>query len=344
MKFLVAGLGGIGQRHTRNIRTLLGAGAEVIAFRTRRQQHVLTDRLTIEPDAELEERYDIRAVGSLEEGLAESPDAVLVTNPTALHIDVAQKAADAGCAIFMEKPISHTWDGVERLLETVREKQIVTLVGYQLRWHPAFQLVRRVLDEGNLGDLLSARFWVGEYLPAWHTYEDYRQMYASRRDLGGGVILSQIHEMDLIYWYFGLPRSVYTLGGKLSDLEIDVEDTASSLIECRRDGRPLPVHLAQDYVQRPPSRGCEIVGTRGRLSVDLPGACAIVTDAASGKSERHEFSDFQRNELFLQEMRQFIAAVRGEERSPLTLKDGAQSLRMALAALESLDTGRVINL
>ena len=66
-------------------------------------------------------------------------------------------------------------------------------------------------------------------------------MYASRPDLGGGVILSQIHEMDLIYWLFGLPERVFALGGQLSRLEIEVEDTASTLLQCgQRSTMPAP--------------------------------------------------------------------------------------------------------
>ena len=80
---------------------------------------------------------------------------------------------------------------------------------------------------------MAVRIEVGEYLPGWHTYEDYRQMYASRADLGGGVILSQIHELDYLYWLFGLPKRVFALGGHLTRLEVDVEDIASILLECR---------------------------------------------------------------------------------------------------------------
>lgn len=342
MRVLFAGLGGIGQRHVRNLRSLLGSDAEIIAYRSRRQQHVLTDRLTIEPGAQLEDRYGIQVVESLEDGLARHPVAVLVTNPTSLHIDVAQKAADAGCAIFLEKPVSHNYEGVPQLLDTVRARKLFTLVGYQLRWHPALRLCRTILEDGRLGELLTARFWVGEYLPGWHTYEDYRQMYASRRDLGGGVILSQIHEMDLIYWYFGRPLSIYTLGGQFGNLQIDVEDTASSLMKCEWDGRPLPVHLTQDYLQRPASRGCEIIGTQGRLDLDLAAACVKVTDARSGESQQFDFKTFERNELFLSEMKHFIAGVRGEEESTVPLSDGVESLRMALAALDSLGSGKVV--
>ena len=59
---------------------------------------------------------------------------------------------------------------------------------------------------------MAVRIEIGEYLPGWHTYEDYRRMYASRADLGGGVVLSQIHELDYVYWLFGMPKRVFAWG------------------------------------------------------------------------------------------------------------------------------------
>ena len=90
-------------------------------------------------------------------------------------------------------------------------------------------------------------------MPGWHPYEDYRALYAARADLGGGVVLSQIHEFDYLYALFGLPRRLFAIGGHLSHLEIDVEDVASTLMEFNVDGHILPVHLQQDYLQRPAS-------------------------------------------------------------------------------------------
>ena len=106
------------------------------------------------------------------------------------------------------------------------------MVGYQLRFHPCLHKLAEIVHSGILGNLLAVRATIGEYLPAFHPFEDYRQMYASRADLGGGVVLSQIHEFDFLYSLFGLPNRIYAMGGHWSELEIDVEDTASILMEC----------------------------------------------------------------------------------------------------------------
>lgn len=341
MKLVVVGLGGIGQRHVRNLRALLGDTAEIYAYRVRRTSPTLTDRLTVENGLSVEEKYGITVLMDFDEALALGPDAVLICNPSSLHMPIALAAAKAGCALFIEKPLSHNEEQVGELIDTAERRGLVTLVGYQMRFHPCLRRVQSLLAGQAIGDVIAARIEVGEYLPGWHTYEDYRQMYASRADLGGGVILSQIHELDYIYWLFGLPTRLFALGGHLSDLEIDVEDTASILMECVVDGRAIPVHLHQDYVQRPPSRTCEVIGTAGKILMDF-NALTVRQYGADGRVEVDDsFEGFQRNDLFLDEMKHFLACIKGDEVSRVTAKDGAQSLRMALAAKESIATGRV---
>jgi predicted dehydrogenase len=339
MRVLVVGLGGIGQRHVRNLRMLLGDRVQISAVRTRRLRHVLSERLEIVPGEDVERRYDIACFGDLEDALATRPDVVLITNPTSLHVPTALAAARRGCHLFIEKPLSHTTDGVEELVQVVEDQRLTTFVGYQLRFHPCFRLLVEALEQGTVGRVVAARVDVGEYLPGWHPYEDYRRMYASRRDLGGGVILSQIHEFDYLYRLFGLPKRVFALGGHLSRLEVDVEDTASTLLEY--DG--LAVHVHQDYLQRPPSRTCQVIGDSGKIIVDFLASSIRIFDATGGLTRDQTFAGFSRNQLFVDELSHFLACLREHRTPQVTVRDGAQSLRVALAARRSLETGQVMD-
>ncbi len=344
MKILVVGLGGIGQRHVRNLRALLGSAVEIITYRVRGQSHVLTERFEVEPGANLETKYGIRRAASLEEALDERPHAAFICNPTSAHVPAALQAAAAGCHLIIEKPLSDRWEGVDDLIALVQRLGLIALVGYQLRFHPCLRQLREWLAGRCIGAIVSARVEVGESLPGWHPYEDYRQMYASRRDLGGGVILSQIHELDYIQWLFGTPRRLFALGGRLGRLEIDVEDTASILMECEVEGRKYPVHLHQDFLQRPPKRTCEVIGEDGRAEIDFHALTARAVDAPGRSGESRSFAGFERNQLFLDELAHFLACVRGEESPIVGLEEAARSLRMALAARESIATGHVVEL
>jgi predicted dehydrogenase len=344
MKILIAGLGGIGQRHVRNLRSLLGLEAEIIAYRTRKLDHVLTEQLEIETKSGIEEKYQLQTYDNLDEALARKPELAFICNPSSLHVPVALSAAQAGCHLFIEKPLSHNFDRVEELIDLVESKKLIALVGYQMRFHPGLRRLRSLLEQRAIGKIVAVRVAVGEFLPGFHAYEDYRELYASRSDLGGGVILSQIHELDYIYWLFGLPRRVFALGGHLSSLEIDVEDTASILMECSVDDRPVPVHVHEDYVQRPPTRTCEVVGDAGKILLDFHALTLQVFGDQGRLVEERSFAGFQRNQLFVDEHKHFMACLDGKEEPLVSLRDGAQSLRMALAAKESLATGKVVEL
>jgi len=344
MRILMVGLGGIGQRHLRNLRALLGPGAGLAAYRVRGRTQTLTDQLEVEPGADLAARYGLEVFHDLDEALATGPSAAFICNPTSLHIPLALRAARAGCHLFLEKPLSHDLEGLAELSALVAEKRLVTLVGYQLRHHPCLLRLRRWIEERAVGRVLAVRAEVGEYLPGWHRYEDYREMYAARADQGGGVILSQIHELDYLGWIFGWPRSVYAVGGGHSSLGIDVEDTACLLMETVVDGVAIPVQVSMDYVQRPPSRTCKVVGDEGQILVDLRACTAVRFDGRGEVAERLECPDFPRNQMFLDEARHFLACIEGAETSAVPLAVGVRSLEVALAAKASLAGNRIVAL
>ena len=315
-----------------------------MAYRVRRDSPTLSDSLAVEPGPSVEEKYGLRVVTDLDVALGDEPDAVFVCNPSSFHLSVAFKAAQAGAALFVEKPLASDLRGVRELIDLVESRRLVGMVGYQMRFHPSLLRAAGLLESRAIGRVVAVRIDVGEYLPGWHTYEDYRQMYASRSDLGGGVILSQIHELDYVYWLFGMPSRVVAFGGHLTRLEVDVEDVASILLECSVDGRAIPVHVHQDYIQRPPSRTCEVIGDAGKIVIDLRQNALTRFDVEGNLVESAANPEFVRNQLFLDEVAHFLACMEGRESPRVSIRDGAQSLAIALAAKESMSTGRIVDL
>ena len=185
----------------------------------------------------------------------------------------------------------------------------------------------------------------GDYLPKWHPYEDYRDSYASRKELGGGVLLTQIHEFDNALYLFGIPHRIFTIGGKLSQLEINIEDTASVLMECEYEGKMLPVTILTDFIQYPPVRNYSIIGEDGRIFLDLIISSNIsLTMRESEVTEFFEYKDFNRNQLFIDELKYFLEIVSGNIEPIVNIETGLVSLKMALAAHKSLKTGESVRL
>ena len=344
MKILIIGLGGIGQRHARNLRALLGDSVEIIAYRVRRLTHVVTPTMGADQERNVEEVYNITTFHLLEEALAQKPDIAYVCNPSSLHVAVTRACLLAGCDIFLEKPLADSLDGTAELVSLAHTRQRICMVGYQLRFHPCVIRLAEIVRSGVLGNLLGVRATIGEYLPNWHPYEDYRIMYAARADLGGGVVLSQIHEFDYLYSLFGLPSRIYALGGHWSDLEIDVEDTASILMEAPLGSRVLPIQLHQDFLQSPASRQCEVIGDKGRAVMDLHALTVSLFTLGQAKPEVLRLENFDRNNLFLDQARHFLHCVETREKPIVDLADGIQSLRMALAVKQSIAAHQPVDL
>lgn len=343
MKALLIGLGGVGQRHARNLRSLF-PDVELLAYRVRGYSHVVTPKLQADSGLDVEKTLGIRSFSDLQAALAEEPQIAIICNPSSLHISTAIACVQAGCDVLVEKPLADSLDGVSDLARAAEQAERLVMVAYQLRFHPCVKQLAATLASGVLGNLLSVRVTVGEYLPGWHPYEDYRGSYAARADLGGGVVLTQIHELDYLSSLFGAPKRVFAMGGHWSGLEIDVEDTASALLEFSAQGRTLPVHLHQDYLQRPASRQCEVIGDRAKVIMDLPSMTVTVHEFNGSQPTTYSFSDFDRNQLFLDEMQHFLTCVKERRRPIVDLHDGVTSLRMALAIKRSMRTGTLVSL
>jgi predicted dehydrogenase len=319
MKFLIAGLGSIGRRHLRN---LLALGEnDIVLYRTRKASL---------PDDEL-------AGFPVETDLAAAlrrhrPEAVIVANPTALHLEVAVPAAEAGCSILLEKPIAHELEGVEGLGSALKRGGGRLLVGFQFRFHPTLRKAAGLLAGNAIGKPLSFHVHWGEYLPGWHPWEDFKESYAARPELGGGVILTLTHPLDYIRMFLGEVESLWAFTGA-PNLGLQVEDSAEIGLRMVK-GAIGSVHL--DYNQQPPSHRWEIVGSNGTLKWDNASG---ILEAYSGAKEAWELhappEGFERNSMFLEELRHFLAVARGQVEPVCSLEDGIQALRLALAARES---------
>lgn len=338
MKILIAGLGSIGRRHFRNLIAL--GEKDLVLLRTR--------KATLSDD----ELADYPVETDIQDALRKhKPDAVVVANPSALHLEVAIPAAEAGCHILLEKPVSHSLEGLDELQKAAHKNGSRILVGFQFRYHPMLNKARELIRSGALGQPLTVHAHWGEYLPNWHPWEDYRQSYAARADLGGGVIGTLTHPFDYLRFLLGEIDALWSFNGHISPLELDVEDVAEIGLKFK-SGALGSVHL--NYVQRPPVHRFEIVGTNGTLRWDnADGTLHFYKISASFGSYSSNppapvietFSppdDFERNHLFLDQTRHFIEVVKGAQ-PVCTLDDGIQALRLALAARESQQTGRAVS-
>ncbi len=323
----VIGCGSIGQRHIANLLTL--GVTDVLAYDVRADRR-----------AQAEARYPITTVDSLETGWQRRPDVSLIAAPTSLHIPLALEAAKNGCNLFIEKPLGDRSDGAEQLISIVTGEGLTAMVGCNMRFHHGPATVKRLLDEGTIGQVITGLIDAGQYLPDWHPGEDYRDWYSASSALGGGVVLDAIHEIDYARWLFGEVEEVYCLGGKYSSLEIDTEDSANILMKLVT-GTSVSIHL--DYVQRAYWRTCKVVGEEGTIVWDMNRG-DVQLFLAGDKSWRRlpQPEGYTVNQMYLDEMAHFLRCLKGEDVPSLGIHEAKRVLDIALAIKASMHSGEVV--
>ncbi len=319
---LIAGMGSIGRRHLRIMRA--AGWTNFVLYRT--------GKSTL-PDVE-QAIVGLPSFSDLDEALAQKPLAAIIANPTALHLKTAIQAARAGCHLLIEKPVSHQRYDIDELVRVVAEQRVQVMVGFQFRFHPTLKRIKAWLDEDRIGQIVHADASWGEYLPNWHTWEDYKDSYAARAELGGGVALTLCHPFDYLRWLIGEVVDVKAMSANRGQLDIAVEDTADALLKFE-NGAVGHVHV--DYLQRPPAHTLRITGSRGLIVWDNADGIARIWQNGSDQPDTARPPEgFERDHLFKEQWNDFSVSI-VENRPPrCTLHDGIRALEIALTVRDSL--------
>lgn len=321
MKILILGCGSIGKRHIKNI--INSFKYDLFAF------DPMIDNLKI-----VEKEFGIKTFNNKQDALNIHPDVVIVAGPTATHLQCADEAIDADAHVFIEKPISHSLDDVEKLLRKADRSRRFVGVGSNMRFHPGPNLLKRNLSK--LGKIYYSAAEAGYFLPYMRPVVDYRTVYASKKAMGGGVILDSIHEIDYHLWFFGNVHDLFCRSAKLSDLEIDVEDYVELSLNFS-SGVRAQIHL--DFLQKYLSRTCKIVGENGILVWEQkgknPSTCLVRFYNDIDKKWEILFNqdDFNIDECYIAQFKEFFEIVEGGERK--NLADGQEGLHALAIALKA---------
>ncbi len=322
MRALIVGLGSIGKRHLRNLRAILPT-AEITVWR----QHGRSGNdIDFYPQAN-------KFVYSLEDALNTRPEIAIIANPASYHIKTGLELAHAGTSLLVEKPISNQVEAVSDLIELCTSQSLTLMTGYNLRFQPALQALQQQVREGIIGQVLCLQAEVGQYLPEWRPDSNYSQGVSAQRQLGGGVVLELSHELDYARWLMGEIATVSAQTKKLSDLAVDVEDTANIQLTFT-SGAIGNLHL--NMIQRDNSRTCKLIGTEGSLLWNgITSEVSLYSANTRAWQQIFATKDNDRNEMFVNELKHFLNCVTSGSKPLVTGEDGLRILEIALAVHES---------
>jgi predicted dehydrogenase len=303
-RVVVLGAGSIGRRHCANLHA---AGAAVTV---------------LDPDAD-RIRATVAALdgvdGEVGDEIPDGYDGVVVASPTVLHAAQTAVAVATGAKVMVEKPLACCVADVPDAVVDAR-----VCVGYNLRFVAPLVALIDAVHRGDVGTIVSARVWFGSWLPGWRA-GDYREAYSARRDLGGGVLLDAIHELDELVWLFG--DGEFDVAGalvaQLGHLEIDVEDSVHALLVHHTGA---PVEVALDYLSRSYRRGIEIVGSEATIRYDWARE-RLELEGADGRSTEPMAPCV--DDAYAAEARAFLEWIAGGPPLPVGALDAMASLQLA---------------
>lgn len=265
-------------------------------------------------------------------------DIVDVCVPTHRHAEYALPAIEAGKAVVSEKPLARTLDECERIVEAVHRHKAIFMPAHVLRFFPEYRTAHFLVKNGAVGTVAAVRMRRGGDYPRAESdwYADFNK--------SGGVILDLIiHDFDWLLWTLGEAERVYAKA--LTFRNLDHLDYA--LVTIRFKNGAI-AHV--EGVWCDPSGfkvNYEICGDAGMLEYDSTKQVALRTavraEGGAGGGVQVP-SNPAVNDPYYLELRHFVDCVKAGTTPEITVEDGYNAVRLALAAIESAQTGKVVRL
>ncbi len=247
MKVLIIGLGSIARKH-------------ILAIKYLRPEAIIYALRSTETATEVDGVHNIFTL----DDLTLAPDFVIISNPTSLHGVTIKQCLSLGCPLFIEKPVLNDLAEAEYLNKVISLNKLITYVACNLRLHPVLGFIKEYLEKRN-DRINEVNIYCGSYLPDWRPGVDFRKVYSAHTDLGGGVHLDLIHELDYCFWLFGYPEKVTSLKRNVSSLNIHSIDSAQ--YHLIYSGFTADISL--NYFRRDAKRTIEIVTENETIECDL---------------------------------------------------------------------------
>jgi predicted dehydrogenase len=243
MKILIVGLGSIGQRHAACLQKI--NDVDIAVLRTAK--------------GTLKEKSGYTEFYTSKDAMAYRPDGVIISNPTSLHVETALPFLQQRIKTLIEKPIAHSIADAEKLSSFSSHLR----VAYCVRFLPLINVIKEIVANENVYKISFKRSY---YLPKWHPYADYRTEYTAKKELGGGVIRTLSHEIDLMLYLFGEPVSTTGVTDKISPLEIDTDDFAFFSCKLKNGAR---ANFELDFFSPKNVNSAEMLTENGKYTWDM---------------------------------------------------------------------------
>jgi predicted dehydrogenase len=260
-KIIFFGLGGAGQRHLRIISNTFKNKYKLFAYRKKNKTPFLDKKCKPNFKKKISDTYNLEIIKNLNSCAKLNPDYVVISTPTSIRYEFIKIFKKKKITFLIEKPISHNLKEFYLIKKHLKKNNQKLYVLYQRRYYPHNILIKKILKKKSIGKILLSTFDVSSFMPDWHTYENYKKLYAAKNKLGGGVLLTECHELDLCHWFFGKPISFHGKVFKNKLFKLDVEDEAEFFLHYNN----FLAKFKLNFLDKNPKRMITIYGTKGKI-------------------------------------------------------------------------------
>ena len=328
MKFLIVGLGSIGQRHLRNLKTIYPKSQIYVYRRLKRKINLNNFNKLIKTD--INKKFNLKTINTLNNLKRYNLNAAFICSPSSFHIDETIKILEQKINIFVEKPLDSNLKKIDKLKSILKKTKQIHMIGYQMKFSPIIKKLQKIIKNKKYGNLNFVSIYHSEHIKNFHKYEDYKKLYAAKKNLGGGVALTQIHEIDYFLHLFKSYKILkkYVLRGKISNLSINVEDTYSLIMLLKNKNKKLICNLNLNYYEVPGKRIIELIFDNCKIIADLNRL--TISYFFKNKNFKEKFN-YKRNQLFIDELKFFIDHIKKNKKigPELNLYNGINTLKFA---------------
>jgi len=337
MKALIFGVGSIGQRHLYNLKKLK---VDEIAICDVNKKIVFS----------LSNKFKIKKFSNIDDAFSFNPEISLICTPSNTHLKIIQKCLKANSHVFVEKPISNSLEGVENSLKIAKKKNLKIAVGYNTRFDNGLALLKKKLNNLEIGRPLSILSQWGNNIRNWN-HPNFLNHYILQKN--GGIILDDSHEYDYLRWLLDDEvKTVYCQTQQLHSIKTSTESLASIILKFKRG---TIATLIIDYVRPRYERNCHIIGENGSLHWEFsrkPSTKLYQTKSFSKVTKtkliksKNDVKIFQQNlnNSYILELKNFINSIKLDQKPFVDGLDAYKTLKIGMAALKSSESGKIISL
>lgn len=317
MKFLIIGLGSMGKRRIRNLQALHTGTIIGVDLRDDRRK-------------EVEEKYNIKTIKNLQDVPIDLIDAVIVSTPPDKHDFGIQYAIDNRKPVFVEASV--VLGKLEDLQALARKKHVLVCPSCTFRFHPAIQIIKKLVVSGTFGKVTNFSYHMGQYLPDWHPWEKLSDCYTSKKETGGAREMVAF-ELTWLTDVVGFPKRIVGFFGKTISMGVDIDDTYAFSLDCGGKYGTVTVDVVARYATRRFLLNLEY----GQILWSWDDPFIRIYGAKKKKWSSRSYQKgtaakgYNKNiaeDMYVDEMRAFINAIKGKRQFQNTLSDDINVLKL----------------